>query len=126
MSDAVARPAAHLDLGRKGEELAARHLGSVGLVVLERNWRCREGELDIVATDPYGTVVVCEVKTRAGRNFGDPAEAVTPEKIARIRRITGQWLRARHVGWCRIRFDVVSVLVDPAGEFRLKHFPGAF
>ena len=121
----VARPAPHLDLGRKGERLAARHLQELGFVVLSRNWRCREGELDIVATDGR-TLVVCEVKTRAGQNFGDPAEAVTDEKIARIRRITGQWLRSFSLGWCPIRFDVIAVLAAPTGEFRLKHFPGAF
>ncbi|GAA4662278.1 MULTISPECIES: YraN family protein [Amycolatopsis] len=117
--------APHLDLGRKGEDLAAQHLQKLGFVVLSRNWRCREGELDIVATNGR-ILVVCEVKTRAGQNFGDPAEAVTDDKIARIRRITGQWLRTVSVGWCPIRFDVIGVLVSPGGELRLEHFPGAF
>ena len=117
--------APHLSLGRKGEDLAAQHLQQLGLVVLSRNWRCREGELDIVATDRR-KVVVCEVKTRAGQNFGDPAEAVTDEKIARIRRITGKWLSTFRLGWCQVRFDVVAVLVEPGGELRLRHFPGAF
>jgi putative endonuclease len=123
----VARPAAapHLGLGRRGEQLAARHLQKLGFVVLSRNWRCREGELDIVATDGR-TLVVCEVKTRAGQNFGDPAEAVTEEKIARIRRITGQWLRAFSLGWCPVRFDVIAILASPGGELRLEHFPEAF
>jgi putative endonuclease len=121
----VARPAPHLGLGQRGERLAARHLQKLGFVVLSRNWRCREGELDIVATDGR-TLVVCEVKTRAGRNFGDPAEAVTAEKIARIRRITGQWLSAFSLGWCPVRFDVISVLMTPTGPARLKHFPAAF
>ncbi|MTD55295.1 YraN family protein [Amycolatopsis pithecellobii] len=125
MTETVAEPAAHLHLGRRGEELAARHLESLGLVVLDRNWRCREGELDIVATD-YQTVVVCEVKTRTGRNFGDPAEAVTGEKSARIRRITGQWLRERGVRWCPLRFDVISILATPDEAPQLKHIAGAF
>ncbi|HVV13723.1 YraN family protein [Amycolatopsis sp.] len=124
---AAARPgvAPHLQLGRKGEQLAARHLQKLGFVVLSRNWRCREGELDLVVTDGR-TLVVCEVKTRAGERFGDPAEAVTPAKVARIRRITGQWLRAFCVNWCAVRFDVITVLVSPAGATRLRHFPGAF
>jgi putative endonuclease len=127
VTNTVARPAVapHLRLGRRGERLAAQHLQKLGFVVLSRNWRCREGELDIVATDGH-TLVVCEVKTRAGQNFGDPAEAVTEDKIARIRRITGQWLRAFSLGWCPVRFDVISVLISPRGELRLKHFPGAF
>lgn len=123
----VARPATapHLGLGRRGERLAARHLQKLGFVVLSRNWRCREGELDIVATDGR-TLVVCEVKTRSGQNFGDPAEAVTHEKATRIRRITHHWLRAVGLGWCPMRFDVIAVLVSPNGELRLKHFPEAF
>jgi putative endonuclease len=124
---AVAGPAEapHLSLGRKGEDLAANHLQKLGFVVLSRNWRCREGELDIVATNGR-MLVVCEVKTRAGRNFGDPAEAVTPEKIARIRRITGVWLSIYCRSWCRVRFDVIAVLAEPGRDLRLEHFPGAF
>ena len=127
MTTAVARPdtAAHLGLGRKGEDLAARHLQRLGFVVLSRNWRCREGEVDIVATNGR-TLVVCEVKTRAGRDFGEPAEAVTEEKIVRIRRITGQWLRTFNVKWCPVRFDVIAVLAAPTGELTLRHFPEAF
>ncbi|WP_312871749.1 YraN family protein [Amycolatopsis acididurans] len=123
----MARPdvAPHLGLGRKGERLAAQHLQKLGFVVLSKNWRCREGEIDIVATNGK-TLVVCEVKTRAGEQFGEPAEAVTEEKIARIRRITGQWLRAFSVRWCTVRFDVIAVLARPGGEFELRHFPGAF
>jgi putative endonuclease len=114
-----------LALGRRGEDLAAKHLESLGLVVLCRNWRCREGERDLVATDGK-TLVVCEVKTRSGTGFGAPEEAVTHEKRERIRRLTGQWLRTFNVGWCPIRFDVISI-VAPAGEVpRLKHIPGAF
>lgn len=125
MSAAVESTAPHLSLGRKGEMLAADYLRRLGFVILSQNWRCREGELDIVGTDGE-TLVVCEVKTRGGNNFGDPAEAVTDEKIARIRRIAGQWLRTFRVTWCPVRFDVVAVLASPSGEFRLKHFPGAF
>jgi putative endonuclease len=108
-----------------GEDLAAKHLEGLGLVVLSRNWRCREGELDLVATDGT-TLVVCEVKTRSGSRFGIPAEAVTDEKIGRIRRLANHWLRTFKVGWCPIRFDVVSILA-PAGESpTVTHIAGAF
>jgi putative endonuclease len=117
--------APHLRLGREGEDLAARHLEGLGFVILSRNWRCREGELDLVVTDG-SLLVVCEVKTRSGTDFGDPAEAVTDEKIARIRRITGQWLRVARIGWCRLRFDVISISRVPGEPARLRHFPGAF
>jgi putative endonuclease len=73
------RPNHDHELGRRGEDLAASYLESHGLVVLSRNWRCREGELDLVLTDGE-QVVVCEVKTRAGTGFGTPAEAVDDEK----------------------------------------------
>ncbi|MFC4000680.1 YraN family protein [Prauserella oleivorans] len=115
----------HLELGRRGEDLAAAFLRESGLVVLSRNWRCREGELDIVATDRT-TLIVCEVKTCSGTGFGEPAEAVTQEKMARIRRITGHWLSAFHLGWCPIRFDVIAVDYPPDGAPSLRHIPGAF
>lgn len=117
--------ASHLTLGRRGEELAARYLTDRGLVVLSRNWRCRDGELDIVATDRT-TLVVCEVKTRSGRQFGDPAESVTEDKQARIRRLASRWLSEFQVGWCPVRFDVVSVDCAPGRRPAIRHIPGAF
>ncbi len=81
------------ELGRHGEDVAAQYLAERGMVVLSRNWRCREGELDLVATDRK-RLVVCEVKTRSGLGFGGPAEAVTPAKAARIRRLAVTWLPA--------------------------------
>ncbi|HEY3607668.1 MAG TPA: YraN family protein [Pseudonocardiaceae bacterium] len=116
--------AAH-DLGRRGEDFAAAYLTDSGLVILSRNWRCRDGELDLVATDRV-TVVVCEVKTRATDEFGDPAEYVTPAKALRVRRATQAWLRRYRVGWCDVRFDVLAILWPPTGEPRLRHLRGAF
>ncbi len=80
-------------LGQDGEELATQHLIRLGLVVLDRNWRCREGELDIVAVEPDGTCVFCEVKTRSTARFGEPSEAVGPVKARRIRGLALRWLR---------------------------------
>lgn len=120
-----ARGTDHLELGRRGEDLAAEHLQALGLVLLSRNWRCREGELDLVATDGT-TLIVCEVKTRSGRGFGHPAEAVTQEKIGRIRRVAGRWLSAYHVAWCPIRFDVVAIDWPRGGTARVQHIPAAF
>jgi putative endonuclease len=116
--------AAH-ELGRQGEDLAADYLAAQGLVVLSRNWRCREGELDLVATD--GTrLVVCEVKTRSGEGFGAPAEAVTPKKARHIRNATHAWLRRYRVGWVPVRFDVLAVVWPPNQPPRLDHLRGAF
>ncbi len=116
------RPEAH-DLGRRGEDLAAEYLTDRGLVVLSRNWRCRDGELDVVATDGT-TLVVCEVKTRSTAEFGDPAEFVTRAKMRHLRHATQAWLRQYGVGWCAIRFDVVAVLWPPNGTPRLRHIRG--
>jgi putative endonuclease len=113
------------ELGRRGEALAADYLAGIGLVVLARNWRCRDGELDLVATDGQ-RLVVCEVKTRSGTGYGEPSEGVTPAKAARIRRVTAAWLRVYRVGWCEIRFDVLAVLCPQDGPVTVEHLQGAF
>jgi putative endonuclease len=114
------------EFGRWGEELAARHLTERGLVVLSRNWSCREGELDLVLTDRH-RVVFCEVKTRSGTEYGLPSETVTPEKAERIRRAAERWLRAFRMGWCATRYDVVTVLAERDGAPpQVRHIEGAF
>lgn len=119
--------AAKDELGRRGEDTAADYLTKRhGMVVLSRNWRCREGELDIVATDAENRLVVCEVKTRSGTRFGEPAEGVTPSKIRRIRRLSRMWMAAHHVAWCEVRFDVVAVVMPPGGPATVTYYPAAF
>jgi putative endonuclease len=113
------------ELGRRGEDLAADYLVGTGLVLLSRNWRCRDGEVDLVATDGE-RLVVCEVKTRSGTGYGEPSEGVTSVKAARIRRVTAAWLRAHRVGWCEIRFDVLAVLCPQDGPVTVEHLQGAF
>ncbi|WP_078860462.1 YraN family protein [Streptomyces rubellomurinus] len=81
-------------LGRYGERVAARRLTEAGLRILDRNWRCAEGELDIVALDG-DTVAVCEVKTRSERGFQQPSEAIDRAKAARLRRLAERWLAER-------------------------------
>ncbi|MBI3689076.1 MAG: YraN family protein [Actinobacteria bacterium] len=111
-------------LGRFGEQVAVEQLERAGLVVLDRNWRCPEGELDIVARD--GPVLVfCEVKTRSGLAFGDPAEAVGRAKAGRVRRLALRWLAAHEHAAVELRFDVVTVLRG-SGGLRVRHLPGAF
>jgi len=110
-------------VGRFGEQLAATYLGEAGLTILERNWRCSDGELDIVARD--GDVLVfVEVKTRSSAMFGDPAEAVNPTKANRLRRLALRWL-AEHRdadAYCpQLRFDVVSVLRLAPGGPSVRH-----
>ncbi|MGH2755199.1 MAG: YraN family protein [Actinomycetota bacterium] len=111
-------------LGRTGEDAAAAYFERLGWSVLERNFRCPTGEIDIVARD--GDVVVfCEVKTRRTDRWGLPAEAVNRRKQARLRRLAGEWLGSRRPGRVDVRFDVVSVIVaDNATE--VTHLRDAF
>lgn len=90
----VAKRSTNNGLGRYGEEVAARRLGADGLRILERNWRCVEGELDIVALDG-DTLAVCEVKTRSERSFQQPGEAIGTVKADRLRRLAERWLAER-------------------------------
>lgn len=110
-------------LGRYGEDVAARHLTAAGLVVLERNWRCDIGEIDILARDG-DSLVVCEVKTRHGAGFGHPAEAVTPIKAQRLRRLAARWIRERRVSPREVRFDVVAVIRSGPGAAVVEHLRG--
>ncbi|WP_317229515.1 YraN family protein [Clavibacter sp. MX14-G9D] len=103
------------DLGRRGEELVARHLSEHGYALVERNWRCREGEIDLVMTHE-GTTVLVEVKTRAGLGFGHPLEAVTRAKAARLRVLAGLWREAHPERRGPVRIDVVGVVWPPGGR----------
>lgn len=113
------------ELGSRGEHIAAVYLTDSGLRVLDRNWRCREGELDIVARDG-DALVFCEVKTRRGVGFGHPVEAVTPRKQRRLRVLAQRWLAAHDEHAPDLRFDVIGVLVRPAGLPQVSHLRAAF
>lgn len=110
-------------LGRYGEDVAARHLQECGLVVLERNWRCEAGEIDIVARDG-DVLVVCEVKTRRGTEYGGPTAAVTARKVRRLRRLALRWIEERGVHPREIRFDVVGILQPQRGGAVVEHLRG--
>ena len=101
--------AARRAFGAWGEGRAARWYQDHGYQVLDRNWRCSDGELDLVLGIDR-TVVFSEVKTRRSDAFGIPAEAVTIAKQRRIRRLAVQWLKQRGIGGVELRFDVVSIL----------------
>lgn len=117
------RPSARL--GRDGEEIAARHLERKGLRILERGFRTRTGEIDLVAEES-GVLVFVEVKARSGLGCGRPADAVDARKRGRIVRAAHLWL-ARH-GSCEApcRFDVVEVLSEGGSPARVHHIPDAF
>ena len=117
------------DLGRAGEQMAAEHLVRLGYEIVERNYRTRWGELDIVARTG-STLAFCEVKTRrAGGRAGGPFDAVGPGKQARVRKMAGRWLIDRRDRPYAdvIRFDAIGVTVDTAGRLvELRHLQGAF
>jgi putative endonuclease len=110
-------------LGREGEQAAVGYLESRGFRILDRNWRCPDGEIDIVASD-RGTFVVCEVKTRSGTRFGTPFDAVGQAKRRRLRRLAAQWLAAHGSRFDQIRIDVVGLLSDGADGFTIEHVQG--
>jgi putative endonuclease len=114
------------ELGRYGEDLAAAHLVAAGMELLDRNWRCREGELDVVAREPDGTVVFVEVKTRSSTWFGEPAEAVGPVKARRLRALACRWLLEHPSGGCPLRFDVVSIVRRRGYAPQVDHLREAF
>ncbi|MGO1561407.1 Endonuclease [Actinomycetales bacterium JB111] len=110
------RGAGRIALGAWGEERAADYLAGLGWAVEERNWRCRAGEIDLVAWDPgEGSWVAVEVKTRRGAVFGDAIEAVTPAKAGRLRTLARQWVEARGPEQRRVRIDVVGIVVHADG-----------
>lgn len=110
-------------VGAYGERVAAAHLVAAGMVILERNWRCRTGEIDIVARDG-DTLVVCEVKTRRGTGYGSPLEGVTARKAARLRRLAAEWVHQRGVHLPEIRIDLVGVLRPRRGPAQVEHVRG--
>ncbi|PZF84116.1 YraN family protein [Jiangella anatolica] len=111
-------------IGAYGEQVAAEHLERAGFVVIERNWRCDIGEIDIVALDG-ATVVVCEVKTRSGLGFGSGLDAVTPEKLARQYRLARRWLESAGRADAQLRIDVIAVHRRGRHEPQIVHVRGA-
>src|SRR3954468_585918 len=110
-------------VGDYGERVAQRYLIEQGMTVLGRRWRCRLGEIDLVAVDG-DCLVVCEVKTRRSVLAGTPLDAVTPTKLSRLRRLAAAWLAEHGGGYPEIRIDVVGVLVPRRGGPRVEHVRG--
>jgi putative endonuclease len=111
-------------VGQYGEDLAARYLSANGFVVLERNWRCKLGEIDIVAREG-STLVICEVKTRRGLNYGSPLESITYRKLTTLRKLAGHWLRSHELRPAAIRIDIIAILFDQNTPPSIDHVRGA-
>lgn len=113
-----------IELGRRGEDLAFDYLRKSGMLVLDRNWRPTgagvRGELDIVARDGDELVIV-EVKTRRSIAYGAPVESITRRKIRALRSLALAWLDQRSIHAPNMRFDVVSIIIPPAGQPVIEH-----
>ncbi len=116
--------AAKQAIGAFGETVARRHLSEQGLVVLDRNWRCERGEIDLVLRDG-NVLVVCEVKTRSSaQRCGTPHEAVTEAKLRRLHRLATAWQEAHGVRAVDVRIDLVAVIRPPRGPAEVEHVKG--
>lgn len=112
-------------LGERGEDAAAAYLERAGFTIVERNWRCSAGEIDIIALDGEA-VVLCEVKTRRSTSKGSPSDAVTPAKRQRYARLASAYVQEAGLSETQIRFDVIAILVVAEDRALLRHHRGAF
>jgi len=112
------------DLGRYGEDRAASYLQERGYEIIDRNWHSQTGEIDLVAKDKDRLVFI-EVKTRSGSGFGHPFEAITPSKVARMRRLVADWCVAKQVSSVKVRLDAIAVLVT-GGRVHIEHLKEVF
>lgn len=111
------------ELGRRGEDVAAEWLEARGFVLLDRNWRCPTGELDLILRHG-ATTVFAEVKTRSSLGFGHPFEAITAAKRARLRRLAAEWCRTHGPVGGPVRIDAVGVVDAWSPAPTVEHLPG--
>jgi putative endonuclease len=112
-------------LGKRGEEIAADYFRGAGLTIVDRNWRCSQGEIDLVVREGDEMVFV-EVKTRSGLGYGHPLEAITAQKLSRLRRLAAAWCEAHPGNAKRIRIDAVAVIAPRSGGVQLEHLRRVF
>lgn len=121
----MTRTESRAEIGAMGEQLAVDYLERLGLRILARNWRCRYGELDVIAADEDGRAVVfVEVKTRTGDQFGGVEQAVTPTKVRRLRRLAGLWLAQQQGNWDSVRIDVITIRIGRRRTPEITHIQG--
>lgn len=110
-------------LGRWGEDLAARYLAERGYLILDRNWRCQDGELDLIAWEsPH--IVICEVRTRRGNRAGSALESITGRKQRRLRRLAASWLSTQDHQDFLVRIDAVGIQISHNGCCTIEHVRG--
>jgi len=117
--------AAHNDLGRWGEEIAAQYLWRKGYRVVNRDWKCGHRDLDIVAISPEGVLAIVEVKTRRNNSLIDAEEAVTYNKIRSLTVAANAYIKMHRID-AEVRFDIIAVTGTPETETTVKHIEDAF
>ena len=116
------RPKIHnRSIGTFGEKAVADFLTSRGFLIVERNWRIKEGEVDIIATSPDKTFVFVEVKTRTSQAYGHPLEAITREKAHRLQRLALAWLVTHQCFGSDYQVDCAAVLISPDGSYSIEY-----
>lgn len=111
-------------VGKYGEDLAEQYLRDRGYLIVDRNWRCASGEIDLVASH-HGRYIFVEVKTRNGSGFGHPFEAITAQKVARMRRLVSQWCLANQKSGVDVRLDAIAVVIS-GGRVAVEHLKQVF
>lgn len=120
-------PANNISVGKLGEEIATAFLTARGYRILERNFRCKGGEVDIIARDPGDkSLLFVEVKARRDLSYGVPQLAVTPFKQRQISKAALTWLSKNRLHDKNARFDVIAILLDDSGHHKVEHIPNAF
>ena len=107
--------------GAFGEEVVTQYLTAKNAEIIERNWRIREGEIDIIALQPSGVFAFIEVKTRSSLAFGHPFEAINREKAHRMQRLALGWLATHGCLGCEYQIDVAAVLIAPDGSHSIEY-----
>ena len=123
----TAPSSANMTTGQQGEDMASRFLSTNGYRIVERNFRCKGGEVDIIAHDPAAqSFVFIEVKTRRDLSYGVPQLAVTPFKQRQISKAALTWLSKNRKMECNARFDVIAILLHTDIRFTIDHIKNAF
>ena len=120
----VLKKSRNLALGAFGESRVVDYRLQQGDEILEKNWRVREGEIDVISLDKFGTFHFIEVKTRSSLAFGHPFESISQVKLLRMQRLAMGWLVTHDCFGCEYSIDIASVLVNPDGTHSLEYRPG--
>ncbi len=113
------------NLGKKGEKIALRYLKKSGFEIIECGFRALRGEIDIIAKEK-DTVVFVEVKTRKSNEFGSPLEAIDLNKQKQIKKIASVYISKKYRKFIPCRFDVIGIMVEKRGDYKISHIRNAF